>query len=136
MKNEWTPQGYSSVTPYLHVNGADRLISFLREVFDAEERGRSTDESGRIVHAELRIGHGIIEISDANENWPAIQSALHVFVKDTDDCYKRALTSGATSLYEPADMPYGERSAGVKDEFGNSWFIATWLRGENRGYYD
>lgn len=136
MENKWTPQGFSSVTPYLHVEGADRLISFLREVFDAEELNRSTDESHRIVHAEIRIGHGIIELSDASENWPAIQSALHVYVRDTDDCYKRALTAGAISLYEPADMPYGERSAGVKDHFGNSWFIATLKRGEARGYYD
>ncbi|MDR6227148.1 VOC family protein [Desmospora profundinema] len=136
MENEWTPQGYASVTPALIVNGATRLIAFLCEVFDAETLNRSIDETGRIGHAEIRIGHGIIEVFDANEASSSHQNGLHVFVRDTDECYRRALKAGATSLYEPADMPYGERSAGVKDEFGNSWFIATFQRGKNRGYYD
>lgn len=135
MGNNWTPQGHTSVTPCLMVNGADRLIAFLQQVFEAEELNRSTDQSDRVVHAELRIGNGMIEISDANEDWPPVQSALHVFVEDTDDCYTRALKAGATSLYEPENMPYGERSAGVRDAFGNSWFIATFLKGETRGYY-
>lgn len=136
MVSKWTPKGYSSVTPYLMVNDAARLIAFMRDVFDAKEINRNTDETGRITNAEVHIGNAIVELSDASERWPATETALHVFVRDTDECYQRALAAGATSLYEPADMPYGERSAGVKDEFGNRWFIATFQRGEGRGYYD
>jgi uncharacterized glyoxalase superfamily protein PhnB len=52
-------------------------------------------------------------------------TALHVYVKDTDAVYKKALQAGATSLSEPKDQDYGERGAGVKDPFGNYWYIAT-----------
>jgi Uncharacterized protein conserved in bacteria len=136
MRNAWTPEGYSSVVPQLRAEHADRLLDFLQAVFDAEVLHRATDEHGKVTHAEVRIGHGIVEVSDANEAWPANESSLHVFVPNTDECYRRALEAGAVSLYEPADMPYGERSGGIKDEFGNSWFIATFQRGEGRGYYD
>jgi PhnB protein len=52
---------------------------------------------------------------------------LHVYVPDTDAAYERALWAGATSIEAPKDAPYGDRTAGVKDAFGNSWFIATYL---------
>ncbi len=50
---------------------------------------------------------------------------LHLYLPDTDASYKRALAAGATSVREPADQFYGDRSAGVRDEFGNQWYIAT-----------
>jgi PhnB protein len=49
-----------------------------------------------------------------------------VYVPDTDAAYERALRAGATSIEAPKDAPYGDRTAGVKDVFGNSWFIATY----------
>jgi PhnB protein len=52
-------------------------------------------------------------------------SAIYLYVNDTDTIYKRALQAGATSLMEPADQFYGDRSAGVKDPSGNYWWIAT-----------
>jgi len=136
MGNEWTPAKYASVVPTLRADNGDRLLDFLQFVFEAEVLHRATDSKGKITHAEVRIGHGIVEVSDANEAWPATEASLHVFVQNADACYKRALEAGAVSLYEPADMPYGERSGGIQDEFGNSWFIATFQRGEGRGYYD
>lgn len=136
MGNAWTPKGFPSVTPYLMVEDAQKLIDFMKDVFDAEVVNVTMDDSGRVANAEVRIGHGVIEASDASDAWPATRCALHVFVPDTDACYRKALAAGAATLYEPADMPYGERSAGVKDAFGNSWFIATFQRGEGRGYYD
>jgi len=50
---------------------------------------------------------------------------LLLYVMDTDAAYKRALKAGASSLREPMDAFYGDRVAGVKDSFGNSWWIAT-----------
>jgi PhnB protein len=54
---------------------------------------------------------------------------LHLYVPDTDAMYARALRAGATSISAPEDKPYGERGAGVRDPFGNSWFIATYGKG-------
>ena len=128
------PAGYQSVTPYFTVRDAEGMIAFLRQVFEAEEISRHADEDGRIVHAEVRVGDTIVEVSAGNERFPPRGNSLHVFVEDTDACYRRAIEAGASSLYEPEDMPYGERSGGVEDPYGNQWFIATFLKGEGRGY--
>jgi PhnB protein len=39
--------------------------------------------------------------------------------------YQLAVKAGGTTMMEPMDMFYGDRSGGVKDPSGNSWFIAT-----------
>jgi PhnB protein len=52
-------------------------------------------------------------------------AGIHLYVEDCDGDYKRALEGGATSIMEPADQFYGDRSAGGKDQFGNRWWIAT-----------
>jgi PhnB protein len=36
------------------------------------------------------------------------------------------MASGAKSLEEPADMPYGDRRAMIEDPCGNIWQIATY----------
>ncbi|SCW76680.1 hypothetical protein SAMN04487970_104319 [Paenibacillus tianmuensis] len=82
------------------------------------------------------IGDTIVEVTDASDRFAARPSTVHLFVADTDGCYRHALEAGAASLYEPADMPYRERSAGVEDPFGNNWYIATFTAGEGKGYYN
>src|SRR5947207_11207055 len=52
-------------------------------------------------------------------------AALHVYLKDVDATYDRAIQAGATSLYAPTDHEYGERGASVKDAGGNHWYLAT-----------
>lgn len=123
---KYMPDGYHMVTPYLIVQGAERLIAFLKEAFGAEERERNLDSDGGIVHAAVQIGDSVVELADAGGRWSPMPGAIHLFVTDTDEVYRRALQAGATSLSEPADMDYGERSGGVKDPCGNYWFIATY----------
>lgn len=135
MAHKHVPRGYQTVTPYFTVKNVNLLIAFMKEVFDAEEVNRGTGEGGSITHAEVRIGDTIVELSEGNDRFPPRMNTLHVFVANTDDCYERAIAAGATSLYEPADMPYGERSGGVEDPFGNHWYIATFTGGEVHGYY-
>jgi len=113
------------VTPYLTVKDAARLMQFLSEAFDAEECYRTTAPEGGIMHAQMRIGDSMIELSDSNEQWPAMPAALHVYVADTDAVFASALRAGASALFDPTDMPYGERSGGVRDPVGNNWYIAT-----------
>jgi PhnB protein len=116
MSTKPMPDGHRTVTPFLIVEEADKFIDFLKHTFMAKEvTERFTSSEGVIQHVEISVGDSIIELSEARERFPSMQSALHVFVEDTDCCYKRALEAGATSLYEPQDMPYGERSGGVKD---------------------
>ena len=53
--------------------------------------------------------------------------AQPLYVEDVDATYKKALSAGATSALEPTDQPYGDRSAWVNDEFGNIWYLSSWL---------
>jgi uncharacterized glyoxalase superfamily protein PhnB len=119
------PEGYHSVTPYLVVNGASNLIDFMKQALGAEERMRMPQPDGKIGHAEMIIADSVIMLSDATAEFPPMPAMIHLYVEDTDAVYRRALASGATSVREPADQFYGDRSAGVKDAFGNHWHFAT-----------
>ena len=121
------PEGYHSLTPILTVDGASGLISFLKQVFDAKEEEVYKGPDGRVVHAELTIGDSIVMLSDANHEFPAFGSMVNVYTEDVDAAYKRALAAGATSLREPSNQFYGDRTAGVRDKHGNQWWIATHL---------
>ena len=119
------PDRYHSVTPYLVVEGAARLVAFAKSVFGAEEVLHLSGPDGRIGHAELRIGDSVIMLADANAEHPAIPCMLHVYVDDADAAYQRALAAGANKLREMADQFYGDRSGGVRDACGVLWWIAT-----------
>jgi PhnB protein len=119
------PDGYHTVTSILMVDGAAKLIDFLKRAFGAQEKERFTDPSGKIAHAEVTIGDSIVQLSDSGGEWKPIQVPLLLYVTDTDAAYQRALKAGATSVREPADQFYGDRTGGVKDAFGNTWWIAT-----------
>ena len=120
------PDGYHSVTPYLVVEGANALIDFAKQAFDAVETYRMPGPGGAVMHAEIRIGDSMVMLADASgaEN-PPMPAMMYLYVPDADDYYKRALAAGASSLREPADQFYGDRSAGVEDAFGNKWWLAT-----------
>jgi len=124
-KSAYQPDGYQSVIPYLHVSGAATLITFMKEVFDAQEIAVYPRPDGTVGHAALRIGDSVIELADGGPEWPAMPCALQVYVPDTDAAYHRALKAGASSLVEPADQFYGDRTASVRDSCGNNWYIAT-----------
>lgn len=121
----YIPNGFTAVTPYLIVNGASALLEFVKRVFDAEETYCMRDDDGKIRHASARIYGSMIELSDAGGPWTPIPAALHVYVEDPDAVYKKAIEAGATSIYEPADHFYGERSGGVVDPSGVTWYIAA-----------
>jgi PhnB protein len=119
------PTGYHSVTPFLVVNGASRLIDFLKQAFDAQEVERMGSPDGTVMHAEVNIGDSRVMISDATGEWSPMPSTLYLYVKDADAVYRKAINAGGNSLREPADQFYGDRNAGVRDPAGNQWWIAT-----------
>ena len=120
--------GFTSVTPYVWV--PDRgFADFVVRVFDAVETS-ATDNPGHGMHRELRIGSSMLMIGETGEHSgtaPPRPVAFHVFVEDADAVFARALNAGGTSLGEPADRPYGERSGFIRDAYGNRWYIATSL---------
>src|SRR4029077_112555 len=116
------------ITPYLIAQEAQGLIDFLKQTFGAEEKLRAIGSAGGI-HAEILLGDSMLMLGGGGPGlaWrgESRPMAFHVYVEDTDAVYRRALEAGASSIGEPVDQPYGERSGGVKDPSGNVWYIAT-----------
>ena len=128
------PEGVNVVTPYLCVANAAKALEFYQHVFGAKETMRFAEPgSGRIGHAELKLGSGTIMLSDeypemgylgpSGADRPPV--SIHLLVEDVDAVYQRALAAGATSQRAPEDQFYGDRSAQIRDPFGHSWFLAT-----------
>lgn len=120
------PDGYHTVTPYLLIRGVPEYIEFLKMAFDATEVMRTKGGAGGL-HAEVKIGDSHVMMGD-NFKRPTQPVTIHLYVPDADAAYKRALAAGASSVQEPTDQPYGDRSAGVTDPFGNTWFVATHIK--------
>lgn len=119
------PKDYHTLTPILIVQGASKLLDFLKEAFDAKEKYRLPGADGAVLHAEVQIGDSMVMIGEATEDWKAMPAALALYTDNADACYKRAIEAGATSIREPADQFYGDRNGAVKDPAGNQWWIAT-----------
>jgi uncharacterized glyoxalase superfamily protein PhnB len=117
--------GLTAITPYIIVRPAAQFIEFLKSAFEGVERMRMPAPDASIMHAEVAIGNGAIEVSDGNEQYPTAPGAVHLYVDDPDATYARTLQAGATSFYAPTDdHPSGDRWGAVKDSFGNHWYIA------------
>lgn len=120
----YVPENLHSVNIYLHPKSAPPLIDFLKAAFGAEVIARH-EAGGRVMHAEMRFGDSVLEMGEAHGPYQPMPSMIHYYVPDVDETYRRAIAAGAISEREPADQPYGERNAAVKDPFGNVWYVAT-----------
>jgi uncharacterized glyoxalase superfamily protein PhnB len=121
------PDGYHSVTPYLTVDGADKLLDFVKQAFGAEVTISMPTPDGKIGHAEVRIGDSVVMLAEAStsDQGQAMPGMIHLYVDDADATFERALEAGATSIRELQDQFYGDRTGGVRDPVGNHWWIAT-----------
>ena len=130
----YTREGFTTVTPYVWV--PDRgLADFLVRVFDAVETN-VMDNPGHGLHRELRIGNSMLMLGETGEQKAGLSRpvALHVFVDDADATFARAIAAGGSSIGDPEDRPYGERSGFIRDPYGNHWYIATPLGPESLGH--
>ena len=118
------PNCFTSVTPYFIVSNAAEIIAFVKNAFDAEQFEMHVEE-GVTRHFGFKIFGSVIEGSEATEAFQATKMSIHLYVSDCDAVFAKAISAGGKSIYAVADMPYGERSGGVEDPSGNSWWIAT-----------
>jgi PhnB protein len=116
---KFQPDGWHTVTPRILVRDPERLVAFIKHVFD----GRGEFHPGR--PAEIRIGDSVVMVSEGGDVREPAPAFLYVYVEDADSTFARAIEAKAVSIEEPTDMPYGDRRATVKDEWGNTWQIAT-----------
>jgi PhnB protein len=134
MKGDWTPapgELVPSVQPYLHLRGSEKMIPFLENAFGGVVTGPvPMSPEGHVLHATVRIGDNTLELDEAHGEFQPMPCHLHLHVNDADALHARALSAGATSIDAPSNKPYG-RSGGVKDPFGNSWYITSPLLGRS-----
>lgn len=116
---KFQPDGWHTVTPRIVVRDPENLIIFIKTVFQAQGECRHG------LPAEIMIGDSIVMVSGADGLREPMPAFLYVYVEDADSTFHRAIAANAVSLEVPADMPYGDRRAMVRDPWGNTWQIAT-----------
>lgn len=119
------PEGYRTVTPYLIVSDPDRLLQFVKSAFNAKVHDEHRGPDGSVMHADVMIGDSHVMMGQANEKWRTMTGSLHLYVPDADATYQAALRAGAKSVQEVKDQFYGDRSGGVEDPTGVTWWIST-----------
>jgi PhnB protein len=124
----------TAITPYLIVKDAEAAIAFYIAAFGATEQYRLTDpHSGKIGHADLKVGDAGFMLADEHPDFGALSPAtiggtpvkLHLSVADSDATVTAAERAGATVLRPVQDQFHGERSGLIADPFGHQWFIGT-----------
>lgn len=123
MATGFAPPGHNTVSPYLLVPSVVDALAFVTATFQAVELRRVAGEDGAIKHAEVRIGDSVLMMGERGAL--ALPASTHVYVPNVDSAYDLALAAGATSVSAPRDLPYGDRSAGVRDAQGNLWWLGT-----------
>jgi PhnB protein len=123
------------VYPYLRVHDTNQAIEFYARAFGAEELFRLSEPSGRIGHAEIKIGPATIMLSDeypehgikGPRTLGGTTFSIHLHVEDVDRMFEQAVGAGATVLRPLMDQFYGERSGTVRDPFGHEWLLGGHL---------
>jgi PhnB protein len=127
------PDNYPVVTPYLCVKDAAKAIEFYAQVFGAVERLRIDAPGGKIGHAELSIGIGLLMLADEYpemefrglESLGGSPVVIHLYVSDVDQVCERAVAAGAELTRPVANQFYGDRVGQFRDPFGHRWSVGT-----------
>jgi len=127
------PDGYEGATPYLSIKGASEAIEFYKKAFGATETLRLADPSGKIGHAEIKIGKANIMLADEYPEMGFVGPktlggspvTIHLYVEDVDALARQVEAAGAKVLRPVADQFYGDRVGQFEDPFGHRWSLST-----------
>ena len=128
-----TADDSQTVRAHMTVHDAKEAIAFYGRAFGATEMFRLSEPSGRIGHAEIRIGDSILMLNDEYPDFGARSPAatggspvaFHVRVADADQAVDRAVKAGATLVRPVQDQFYGDHSGMVACPYGYRWFLAA-----------
>ena len=118
------PEGYQGVMPYLMLDDANGFLEFVKTVFDADVQRQEMNPDGTAMHTEVVISGSTIMFSNTRDEWTTATANLFVYTDDADARYQKATDAGAVPITPVDDQPYG-RSGGVRDPFGNVWWITS-----------
>jgi uncharacterized glyoxalase superfamily protein PhnB len=120
-----TPEGYTTVAPWVVTDDTGAFLDFVTAAFGGEELARVSTEDGQIGHGEIRVGDTVVLAFDRHADWPVTPSLLRVFVADADQAFARAAAAGAGIVTAVADDAFGQRGGRIKDPFGNIWWVVS-----------
>jgi PhnB protein len=100
MNTTYNPKDYNSLSPYLIVDGAKKLVDLLKTIFNATELRRFDNDNGAIQHVELKLEDSVILISDSTDKYPASTTVLHMYVPDVLKTYQLPIDNGCESIEE------------------------------------
>jgi PhnB protein len=128
------PDGYTTLTPFLVCSPATEAIGFYEEVFGAKQVSRMDGPGGTVLHAELDLGDGRLQLADPNEQFglvvpdrtgDSVSSSICIYVPDVDAVFAKAVERGATVREKPDTFVTGDRFASIYDPFGHRWAVMT-----------
>lgn len=127
------PDGYTTLTPFLVCSPARDAIAFYEHVFGATTLGVMDGPDGTVMHAELDLGTGRLQLSDplpqmglvAPGGGGAVSGSTCIYVADVDATFALAVQHGATVREEPSTFVTGDRFASLLDPFGHRWAVMT-----------
>jgi PhnB protein len=122
----YIPEGFGTMFPYVYARNAEQFIEFLKRAYDAEEVGR-TVHNQLLANARIRIGTTMFMVSEAGERIQPNRGAFYLYVENADETYAKAVACGASGMFSPVEMPYGDKQGAVTDPFGNIWWISQRL---------
>ena len=120
------PPGFNTVTPYFFVDQAADFLVFLTQGLGGNEIGRHMN-GDRIANAQVQLGTSTVMVSEASAAFPAMPASYYLYVESADAAMEKAVSSGAAQIMAVADMPYGDRQGGVRDQHGNLWWLSQRL---------
>ncbi|MFF8605814.1 VOC family protein [Streptomyces sp. NPDC015346] len=123
--SDTTPQGYTTVAPWVVTDDTGALLDFVTAAFGGEEIERVRVEDGTIGHGEIRIGDTVVLAFDRRPDWPRMPALLRVYVPNADAAVAAAVAHGAQVVTEVSDSAWGDRGGRVRDPFGNIWWVMS-----------
>jgi DNA-binding transcriptional MerR regulator len=106
---------------------------YLVNVFGLEAGRLDRDDEGKVHHAEVTAGDGVIWLHrvapefglDSPKNLGMDTAGMSVMVDDVDEHYRHVKAAGAEIVYGPMDQPYGVREYGARDLENRLWSFMT-----------
>lgn len=127
------PEGVQSIVPYLIIDGASKAVEFYKEAFNAEVIGCfEVPDGSKVMHAEIQIGDSRVYLADAFPEWGCqgpqalggTSVSLHLWTKDVDQAFERAVAAGCEVTMPLADQFWGDRMGKLRDPFGHEWNLS------------
>jgi PhnB protein len=121
------PVTLQELNSYFSVKDSAGFLDFLEKTFHAETVDKHAGKDGTIMHAKVRIGDTVVELSEGRAPWGPRAVSHHYYVDNCDQVFAQGLANGCTTLQPLADQFYGDRSGSLLDPWGNHWYVASHL---------